>query len=34
VFFSPTRNQVDNAREKRWVAGWSAKIDNTKAAGN
>lgn len=34
VFFSPTRNQVDNSREKRWVAGWSAKIDNTKAAGN
>ena len=34
VFFSPTRNQVDNPREKRWVAGWSAKIDNTKAAGN
>jgi nitrate reductase gamma subunit len=34
VFFSPTRNQVDNAREKRWVAGWSAKIDNTRAVGN
>ncbi len=33
VFFSPTRNQVDNPREKRWVAGWSAKIDNTKASG-
>ena len=33
VFFSPTRNQVDNPREKRWVAGWSAKIDNTKAGG-
>ncbi len=33
VFFSPTRNQVDNPREKRWVAGWSAKIDNTKATG-
>lgn len=31
VFFSPTRNQVDNPREKRWTAGWSAKIDNTKA---
>ena len=25
VFFSPTRNQVDNAREHRHVAGWSAK---------
>ncbi len=32
VFFSPTRNQVDNPREKRWVAGWSAQIDNTKTA--
>ena len=33
VFFSPTRNQVDNPREKRWVAGWSAKIDNTRVTG-
>ncbi|MBI3571183.1 MAG: respiratory nitrate reductase subunit gamma [Gammaproteobacteria bacterium] len=32
VFFSPTRNQVDNPREKRWTAGWSAKIDNTKSS--
>ena len=31
VFFSPTRNQVDNPREKRWAAGWSAEIDNTKS---
>jgi nitrate reductase gamma subunit len=31
VFFSPTRNQVDNPRERRWVAGWSAEINNTKA---
>ena len=31
VFFSPTRNQVDNPRERRWTAGWSAKIDNSKA---
>jgi len=30
VFFSPTRNQVDNPREKRWVRGWSAEYDNTK----
>jgi nitrate reductase gamma subunit len=29
VFFSPTRNQVDDAREHRHVAGWTAKIDNT-----
>jgi nitrate reductase gamma subunit len=25
VFFSPTRNQVDNPREKRHVDGWTAK---------
>jgi hypothetical protein len=31
VFFSPTRNQVDNPREKRHVAGWSAQYDNTKS---
>lgn len=30
VFFSPTRNQVDNPREKRHVSGWTAAIDNTK----
>lgn len=29
VFFSPTRNQVDNPRERRHVAGWSAEIKNT-----
>ena len=28
VFFSPTRNQVDNPREHRHVAGWTARIDN------
>ena len=26
VFFSPTRNQVDNPREKRHVAPWAAKM--------
>jgi hypothetical protein len=26
VFFSPTLNQVDNAREQRHTAGWSAQI--------
>lgn len=26
IFFSPTLNQVDNPREKRHTAGWSAKI--------
>ncbi len=31
VFFSPTRNQADNPRERRHVAGWSAEIDNTRA---
>ncbi|MDO8595311.1 MAG: respiratory nitrate reductase subunit gamma [Sulfuricaulis sp.] len=31
VFFSPTRNQVDNTREHRHVAGWSAQIDNSGA---
>ena len=28
VFFSPTRNQVDNPREKRHVAAWAAKLDS------
>jgi len=32
VFFSPTRNQADNPREQRHVAGWSAQIDNSSAA--
>jgi nitrate reductase gamma subunit len=27
VFFSPTRNQVDNARDKRHVAPWAAALD-------
>ena len=27
VFFSPTRNQVDNPREKRHVADWAAQLD-------
>jgi len=31
VFFSPTINQVDNPREHRHVAGWSAQIDNSGA---
>jgi len=31
VFFSPTRNQIDNPREKRHVAGWSAQYDNSKS---
>src|SRR3990172_2056205 len=28
VFFSPTRNQADDPREHRHVAGWTARIDN------
>jgi nitrate reductase gamma subunit len=28
VFFSPSLNQVDNAREKRHLAPWAAKLDN------
>lgn len=28
VFFSPTRNQVDNPREQRHVAPWAAKLDS------
>jgi nitrate reductase gamma subunit len=31
VFFSPTRNQVDNPREKRWVRGWSAETTSGKS---
>lgn len=27
VFFSPTRNQVDNSREKRHIAPWAAELD-------
>lgn len=29
VFFSPTRNQVDNSREKRHVADWALKLETT-----
>ncbi len=28
VFFSPTRNQVDNPREKRHIAKWAAELEN------
>ncbi|MGI9568897.1 MAG: respiratory nitrate reductase subunit gamma, partial [Desulfobulbia bacterium] len=27
LFFSPTRTQVDNPREKRRLAGWAANLD-------
>jgi len=29
VFFSPSRNQVDNPREKRHLAPWAAELDKT-----
>jgi hypothetical protein len=28
LFFSPTRNQVDNPRERRHVAPWAAAIES------
>ena len=27
LFFSPSRNQVDNPREHRYVSAWSAKLE-------
>lgn len=33
VFFSPSLNQVDDARERRHVAGWSARIHHTTRGG-
>ena len=30
VFFSPTRNQVDNPREQRHVADWAVELDATR----
>jgi nitrate reductase gamma subunit len=30
LFFAPSRNQVDNPREKRHVAGWALKLDAEK----
>lgn len=32
VFFSPTRNQVDNPREVRHLAPWAAKLDSANSA--
>jgi len=31
VFFSPSRNQVDNAREKRHLAPWAAELEKAEA---
>lgn len=33
VFFSPTRNQTDNPREKRHIAAWAAKLESEKSNG-
>ena len=30
IFFSPTRNQADNPREKRHVAAWAMKLESGK----
>ncbi len=27
LFFSPSRNQVDNPRERRHIAAWAAKLE-------
>lgn len=32
VFFSPSRNQVDNPREKRHIADWAKKYDDTRGS--
>jgi nitrate reductase gamma subunit len=34
LFFSPTRNQADDPRERRHIAPWAAKLDATRTAGN
>ena len=33
VFFSPTRNQVDNPREQRHIADWAAKLETQDSKG-
>jgi len=30
VFYAPTRNQVDNPREKRHISDWGKKLDETR----
>jgi nitrate reductase gamma subunit len=32
VFYSPTRNQVDNPREVRHIADWAKKLDETRSS--
>lgn len=31
LFFSPTRNQVDNPRERRYIADWAARLETKKS---
>lgn len=31
LFFSPTRNQVDNPRERRFISDWAARLDSQKS---
>jgi len=30
IFFSPTRNQVENSRDKRHLSAWAAKLESGK----
>ncbi len=32
VFFSPTRNQIDNPREQRHIADWATKLESSKTS--
>lgn len=32
VFYSPSRNQVDNSREKRHISDWARKLDETRSS--
>jgi len=32
VFFSPTRNQVDNPRERRHIAAWARKLEESRGS--
>lgn len=34
VFFSPSRYQVDNAREKRHIASWASKMNSAQGSGD
>jgi nitrate reductase gamma subunit len=30
LFFSPTRNQIENSRDKRHLSAWAAKLESGK----